>query len=58
MQKLQEEGRVRYIPKTVASRWARLKQMLEEKENAKLDDELSDWHVGEVCITNALVTHA
>lgn len=46
--KLIQEGRIRYVPKTVGSRWIRLRKALEQAENEKLDDELSDWHVGEV----------
>lgn len=46
--KLAEEGRMRYKATTVGSRWARLKKLLEEKEDQKLDDELTDWHVEDV----------
>lgn len=46
--KLAAEDRAHYLPKTVASRWARLKRIVQEIEDKKLDDELSDWHVGEV----------
>ncbi|KAI7142238.1 hypothetical protein KC324_g16040 [Hortaea werneckii] len=46
-QRLMDEGRVRYVPKTVGSRWLRLRKALQEAEDEKLDDELSDWHVGE-----------
>ncbi|KAK5128492.1 hypothetical protein LTR85_003160 [Meristemomyces frigidus] len=46
-QKLIQEGRIRYVPKTVGSRWLRLRKALEQAEGEKLDDELSDWHVGE-----------
>ncbi|KAK4620396.1 hypothetical protein CLAFUW4_11577 [Fulvia fulva] len=45
--KLKEEGRMRYEPKTVGSRWLRLRKLLERIENERLDDELSDWHEGE-----------
>ncbi|KAF2210615.1 hypothetical protein CERZMDRAFT_99232 [Cercospora zeae-maydis SCOH1-5] len=45
--KLREEGRIRYVPKTVGSRWLRLRKVLEQREDERLDDELSDWHVGE-----------
>jgi len=47
-QKLIQEGRIRYVPKTVGSRWLRLRKTLEDAEEEKLDDELSDWHVDEV----------
>lgn len=47
-QKMISEGRMKYVPKTVGSRWLRLRKVLEAAENERLDDELSDWHVGEV----------
>lgn len=53
-QRLMDEGRVRYVPKTVGSRWLRLRKALQEAEDEKLDDELSDWHVGEVRIVVSL----
>jgi len=46
--RLIEENRIRYVPKTVGSRWLRLRKALEAAEDERLDDELSDWHVGEV----------
>ena len=46
--KLVEEGRMRYVPRTIGSRYLRLRKALEEREEYKLDDELSDWHLGEV----------
>ncbi|EME88585.1 uncharacterized protein MYCFIDRAFT_90682, partial [Pseudocercospora fijiensis CIRAD86] len=45
--KLQQEGRVRYVGKTIGSRWNRLRKVLEDRNDELLDDELSDWHVGE-----------
>lgn len=46
--KLVEEGRIRYVGKTIGSRYLRLRKVLDDKEDEKLDDELTDWHVGEV----------
>ncbi|KAK4547750.1 hypothetical protein LTR36_000708 [Oleoguttula mirabilis] len=46
-QKMIQEGRIRYVPKTVGSRWLRLRKALEQAESEKLDDELTDWHVDE-----------
>lgn len=43
-----EERRTRYAPKTIASRFNKLRRIAESREDEKLDDELSDWHVGEV----------
>lgn len=45
--KLVEEGRIRYVGKTIGSRYLRLRKVLEDKEDERLDDELSDWHEGE-----------
>ena len=50
-QKLIQEGRIRYVPKTVGSRWLRLRKTLEDAEEEKLDDEMSDWHVDEVMLS-------
>lgn len=47
--KLAEEGRIRYVGRTVGSRWLRIRKALEAKEEEILEDELSDWHDGEVC---------
>ncbi|EGP90786.1 unnamed protein product [Zymoseptoria tritici ST99CH_1E4] len=44
---LRQEGRVRYTDKTIGSRYLRLRKAVLEKEDEVLDDELSDWHVGE-----------
>lgn len=49
--KFEEEGRMRYAAKTVNSRWVRLRRLLTQQEDERLDDELSDWHEGEVCST-------
>lgn len=46
--RLAEEGRVRYKPGTVNSRALRIRRMQEKLEDERLDDELSDWHLGEV----------
>lgn len=43
-----DEGRMRYASKTVGSRWLRLRKILQKYQDERLDDELSDWHVGEV----------
>jgi hypothetical protein len=46
--KLAEEGRIRYVGRTVGSRWLRIRKALEAKEEEILEDEMSDWHDGEV----------
>lgn len=45
-----KEGRVKYTSRTINSRWLRLRKALEAKEAEILDDELSDWHMGEVSL--------
>ena len=55
-QRLINEGRVRYSARTVSSRWTRLRRALEAKEQEILDDELSDWHVGDVSLHEITLT--
>lgn len=45
---LVKDGRVHYDKKTVGSRYLRIKSAVAEREEARLDDELTDWHEGEV----------
>jgi hypothetical protein len=47
--RLAEEGRIRYVARTIGSRWLRIRKALEAKEEEILEDEMSDWHEGEVC---------
>ena len=42
------EGRINYDKKTIATRWARLRRVLAEREDELLDEGLTDWHEGEV----------
>lgn len=46
--RLREEGRVNYHFKTISSRWVRIKHALEKKQDQDLDDQLTDWHEGDV----------
>jgi hypothetical protein len=46
--RLIQEGRTKYNPKTIGTRWARLKRALQQAQEEKLDDELTDWHDGDV----------
>lgn len=46
--RLREEGRVDYHYKTISSRWVRIKRALEKKHDQDLDDQLTDWHDGDV----------
>jgi hypothetical protein len=52
-ERLAKDGRTAYQAKSVGSRWLRLRQVVREEEEKRLDDELSDWHIGEVsCVTS------
>ncbi|KAI9661153.1 MAG: hypothetical protein M1821_009480 [Bathelium mastoideum] len=44
---LVSEGRINYDRKTIATRWARLRKALAEREDQLLDEDLTDWHEGE-----------
>ncbi|TLD37538.1 hypothetical protein E2P81_ATG04350 [Venturia nashicola] len=44
---LVREGRINYDKKTVGSRYLRLKNAILEREEERLDGELTDWHDGE-----------
>jgi hypothetical protein len=46
--RLADEGRIRYVGRTIGSRWLRIRKALEAKEEEILEDEFSDWHDGEV----------
>nr|OQO26540.1 hypothetical protein B0A51_08787 [Rachicladosporium sp. CCFEE 5018] len=53
---LAKEGRVKYNARTISGRWQRIRKVLEEKEEEQLDDELTDWHEGEVRSDDTLET--
>lgn len=46
--RLISEGRTRYNYKTISSRWIRLRNVLAKREDELLDEDLTDWHEGEV----------
>lgn len=48
--RLKAEGRTVYHSKTIGTRWARLKRVLQERNDELLDAELTDWHEGDVSI--------
>ena len=50
-QRLKDENRVAYREKSITTRYARIMRALHEHETKKLDDELSDWHEGDVSAT-------
>ncbi|GAB7348874.1 hypothetical protein MBLNU459_g7575t1 [Dothideomycetes sp. NU459] len=45
--RLVEEGRTRYDPKSISSRWQRIRKAIQAAEDELLDEELTDWHEGE-----------
>jgi len=49
-EQLRKHGLVAYDAKTVGSRYIRLIRKIEEREAQRLEDELTDWHEGEVCL--------
>ena len=46
--RLADEGRMNYNPKTIGTRWARLKKAMQAKQDELLDADLTDWHDGDV----------
>ena len=46
--KLEEEFGLIYKPKSIASRLAKLQKEKQAEEDQRLDEDLDDWHVGEV----------
>lgn len=45
--RLADEGRVSYNPKTIGTRWARLKKVLAQHQEYLLEADLTDWHDGD-----------
>lgn len=45
--KLVEEGRQKWSVKRISNRYAKLKKVVDRKEEERLDDELLDWRIGE-----------
>jgi hypothetical protein len=45
---LAKGGRISYHQKAIGTRWARIKRMLQRVQDQMLDDELTDWHEGDV----------
>ncbi|KEF60887.1 uncharacterized protein A1O9_02451 [Exophiala aquamarina CBS 119918] len=46
-QALIDQGRTAYNPKTIGTRWRRLKAALQKRQDALLDADLTDWHDGD-----------
>ena len=46
--RLADEGRMNYNPKTIGTRWARLKKAMQKQQDELLDNDLTDWHDGDV----------
>ena len=48
-QRLIDDGRTHYHAKTIGTRWARLKKAMQARNDELLDQDLTDWHDGDVC---------
>lgn len=46
--RLKAEGRTNYASKSIGTRWARIKQVLQIKQDDLLDEDMSEWHEGDV----------
>lgn len=47
-QRLVDEGRIAYNPKTIGTRHTRIMKALQKHQDDLLDAELTDWHDGDV----------
>jgi hypothetical protein len=47
-QALINQGRTAYNPKTIGTRWRRIKAALQKRNDDLLDADLTDWHEGDV----------
>lgn len=54
-QRLIDEGRINYNPKTIGTRWSRIRRAMQERQDKLLDAELTDWHDGDVRISSKTV---
>ncbi len=45
---LVDQGRTAYNPKTIGTRWRRIKTALQKRQDDLLDADLTDWHEGDV----------
>lgn len=52
-ERLAKEGRIKYHPKTIGTRWARIKKVLQRTHDDMLDAEVTDWHEGDVNTSQA-----
>ena len=52
------QGRVAYNPKTIGTRWRRLKAVLQKRQDDMLDADLTDWHEGDDDVLLQAVFHA
>ena len=62
-ERLRAQGFTKYEPRSVSCRWARIRKKTQEYEEKLLDEELTDWHVGEVshhkpCRASQLTDHS
>jgi len=48
VKRLEDEGLTSYKQTSISSRYVRIKKKMQEKNEELLDEELTDWHEGEV----------
>ena len=46
--RFREEGRIAYEPKSISTRYGRIKRTQQQQETEALDEQETDWHVGDV----------
>lgn len=52
--KLVDEGRIKYVVKSIATRYGRIQRAFHKAETENLDEDLTDWHEGDVSEAKAL----
>lgn len=53
--RLINEGRTKYAEKSISTRYARIKRFFDEHDAEVLDEDLSDWHEGDVSLEQSFV---
>lgn len=45
-----KRGLTKYDPKSISSRWQRMRKCMQDAQDELLDEELTDWHMGEASL--------
>lgn len=56
--RLIEEGRIRYNVKSISTRYARIRRAFHKAETENLDEDLTDWHQGDVSTHHLILNMA